>query len=268
MDLELDEYYSGRKLYGDDFGPGELAEWYEDEREAYANLVTTYYDGQDYAWHALNRRHGFSRLPPDRKFSNALGLGSAFGDEFLPIADRVKAVTVVDPSEAFDSDQVGGVPLRRVKPQMSGDLPFEDHAFDLVLCFGVLHHVANVSHVVKELARCTMPGGFAIIREPISSMGDWRSERVGLTKRERGIPHGLFQQIVQNAGYRVIASSLCVFPPLMKICERFRVSTFNSDRVTLIDDLCSRAFSWNIRYYRPRFSHKFAPSAMTWVLTK
>ena len=35
---ELDVFFNGDQLYGDDFGPEEILAWVEDEKEGYANL--------------------------------------------------------------------------------------------------------------------------------------------------------------------------------------------------------------------------------------
>ena len=53
---------------------------------------------------------------------------------------------------------VEGLETLRLAPEPSGALPVADGHFDLATCFGVLHHVPNVSAVVAELARCLRPG--------------------------------------------------------------------------------------------------------------
>ena len=95
---------------------------------------------------------------------------------------RSTSSAISAPSDAFTRQRVFGVPCHYVKPVESGNLPFDDACFDLLTCFGVLHHIPNVSHVVGELARCLKPGGYALMREPVISMGDWRQPRAGLTR--------------------------------------------------------------------------------------
>ena len=36
---DMQDYFAGRALVGDDFTPDEINAWFEDEREAYANLI-------------------------------------------------------------------------------------------------------------------------------------------------------------------------------------------------------------------------------------
>src|SRR4030042_6990948 len=81
---DMAEYLAGRKLYGDDFSLPEIEKWYEDERDGYAGLISRKEAPYAYEFHSLNRLHGF-RFVRDGRFKSALGLGSAYGDEFLPI---------------------------------------------------------------------------------------------------------------------------------------------------------------------------------------
>jgi ubiquinone/menaquinone biosynthesis C-methylase UbiE len=39
------------------------------------------------------------------------------------------------------------------------DLPFEDASFDLVLSFGILHHIGEWPRVIEEVSRVLRPGG-------------------------------------------------------------------------------------------------------------
>ena len=95
------DYLEGRKLYGDDMSLDEIAAWYEDERDGFAGLIqTAEMSKYQYAHHGFNRRHGFRYLPKTR-FSRVLGFGSAYGDEFEPIIDRIEQLTIVEPSESF-----------------------------------------------------------------------------------------------------------------------------------------------------------------------
>ncbi len=112
---DLSVYLSGQRLYGDSLDAAELERWWRDEEDAYAALGAGDRERYRYGYHALNRRHGFRHLP-DRRYERALGLGSAYGDEFLPIAGQIGQLTVVESCEAFHSDRVHGVPATYVKP--------------------------------------------------------------------------------------------------------------------------------------------------------
>ena len=237
---------AGTKLYGDDFGPAEIAAWFEDEREASVGLWygehTTYLD------HAANLRHGFRFLPPGR-LDRVLGLGSAYGEEFLPILGRTDAVTIVEPSDVYVRHDIHGVPATYVKPRADGSLPFPDDHFVLATCFGVLHHIPNVSAVVREMHRCVRPGGHLLIHEPTVSMGDWTKPRPGLTKRERGIPYRILQTIVNSAGFTVVKETRCCSSTVSRLANRVKWPWRNSVPAVVLDELVCRLLPQDPPYH-------------------
>ncbi len=155
------QYFTGQKLYGNDFSPTEIQDWYEDEREGYADLGARDASTYSYQYHAFNASLMFNDLPKT-KFDRVLGFGSAYGDELIPILPSIGEIVVIDPSDAFVSDKIHGVPASYVKPTHSGKIAFEDNAFNLITCFAVLHHIPNVSFVLSEMARVLKPGGFSV----------------------------------------------------------------------------------------------------------
>jgi SAM-dependent methyltransferase len=207
-------------------------------------------------------------LPRHRSFAQVLGFGSAYGDELLPVVDQAEEITIVDPSDAFRRDQLGGIPVRYRQPSLDGRLALPDSTFDLTTCFGVLHHIANVTFVFGELARTLKPNGYLLVREPIVSMGDWRMPRRGLTKRERGIPLHLLRQLVQRSGLEVMRESLCDFPLTRRIFGPFRDDVFNSPFAVRVDALLAQAFSWNLRYHARHNIARLRPTSVFLVVRK
>lgn len=257
----------GRSLYGDDLAPGEIARWTEDEKEAYASLGAGDRTAYDYAYHALNWRHGFRHLPR-ATFESVLGFGGGYGHELRPIVRRARRITIVEPSDALAAGDLDGTPVEHVKPTAEGTLPFDDDSFDLITCFGVLHHIANVSHVVRELCRCLRPGGHLLVREPTVSMGDWRVPRRGLTKRERGIPLAIFRRIIHAAGLHVIRETRWMCPLTRLLQGRVvRGSAWNSSAAVLLDGVLCRLLSWNKRYHAVHWLHKLRACTVFFVLT-
>jgi len=263
----LDIYLSGKKLHGDDFSYEEIWDWYEDEKEGYADLGAKKKSSYKYAYHSLNAQHGYQYIG-NRKYHNVLGLGSAYGDEFIPIIDKIKKLTIVDPSDAFITEEVHGVPCHYVKPSIDGLMPFDDADFDMIVCLGVLHHIPNVTTVVNELFRCLSNSGIVLLREPIVSLGDWSKPRPGLTKRERGIPLNIFKSIINDAGFVIKHQSLCVFSLIPKISNRIGISAYNSSILTWIDKKLCQLFSWNVNYHPTKLVHKFRPWSVYFVLNK
>lgn len=264
----IDDFLSGQRLYGDDFTLEQIREWYDDEKEGYAELGAKDRSTYTYLYHSLNYHHGFKYLKGRDRFNNVLGVGSAYGDEFLPILPRIKSLTLLDPSDVFSQDKIHDVPCTYVKPAVDGSMPFEDQSFDLTTCLGVLHHIPNVTTVVNEVFRCLSVGGYVVVREPITSMGDWTKPRPGLTKRERGIPVGVFRNIVQDAGFVIVHEAFCMFPVVQRICKYLRLPLYNSAVATWLDAQSARAFSWNARYHADKWIQKFRPGCIYFVLTK
>jgi SAM-dependent methyltransferase len=166
----MKEYFSGEKLFGNDFNIDQINEWYNQEAEGYAHLGNNDKTTYSYNYQNFNYVHGFSKIP-ERKFDQVLGLGSAWGFEFEPIVDRISNLTIIEPSNELLNNLIGDLVPKYVKPAVNGELPFDDNVFDLITCFGTLHHIPNVTFVLEEMIRVLKPDGCLLIREPIVSMG-------------------------------------------------------------------------------------------------
>lgn len=258
---------AGDRLYGDDFTLDQIQAWYDDEKEGYADLWATRSDYR-YEYHALNRLHTFRHLPAS-PIGRALGIGSAYGHEFEPIADRIERLTILEPSENYSPSQCPlGVPVDYVKATVSGDLPFPDDGFDLIVSFSAWHHIPNVSHIARECARCLRPGGRLLVRDPIISMGDWRRPRPGLTAHERGIPLEIFRNLLLEAGFAVEREAPSGFAPLARLYRLVNRDIYNDWAGTRLDALLSRMFSFNVVYHRESLWSRFGPTVWNWVCVK
>lgn len=267
-DAGMESYFSGEKLYGNDFNQDQINSWFADEAEGYFNLTQSSGDGKYvYGYHALNRRHGFSQLP-QKRFAHVLGVGSAYGDELAPILAHSDRVSILEPSDGFQSRVLNGVPVSYVKPVASGDIPFDSNSLDLITCLGVLHHIPNVSKVVNEFYRVLKPGGYALVREPIISMGDWRKPRTGLTKRERGIPLPVLRDFVEQAGFKVVRERKCMFSLTSRLRHVVAGSVFNNAVVVSLDALLSALPIWPKAYHARDALQKLRPTAVYYVLQK
>jgi SAM-dependent methyltransferase len=268
MDINtFNKYFSGQTLYGDNFSEEEIHKWYREEKEAYADLGSKDKTTYTYVYHALNKYHGF-RFLPRKDFANVLGFGSAYGEEFKPIAHKIKSLTIVDSSDALKQNSVSGIPIDYVKPDMGGKLPFSDETFDLITCLGTLHHIPNVSFVMRDLYRCLQEDGFLLLREPIFSMGDWRKPRRGLTKNERGIPLPLLRKMIKTTGFHIIRERVCFFPLIPRFFNLFNIYAYNSYILTLVDDYFSKLLRWNLTYHARNRFKQIRPTAVFYVLTK
>ena len=260
------EYFEGKKLYGDDFSIEQITEWYEDEKDAYLNLWENDGCNYKYGYHYLNYKYAFSFLP-SYHFDNVLCLGGAYGDELLPIRDRIGQITIVESTDKFSKNNKD-LSITYVKSQPSGELLFPNDYFDLITCFGTLHHIPNVSKVVKEIYRCAMRGGYVLIREPIVSMGDWREERRGLTKRERGIPLHIFRRIIADTGFNIINDRKCMFSLTSRLRYFVKDSVYNFRSALLLDRWFCMLFGWNNTYHATNLFLKLRPTSIFYALYK
>ena len=265
MTRELDHItacFRGDRLYGDDFAGDALKRWYAEEEYGYYQLsvgANPQSGDNAYGYDALNWWYAF-RVLAARQFKICVGLGSAKGDDVAPLAPFVERFLIIEPAEKFWRREIGGKPATYVKPSVTGELAIATGAVDLVTSLGVLHHIANVSTVVREIGRIVRPGGLFVFREPIHSMGDWRKPRKGLTRNERGIPSQLMRAYLETAGFDVVHWYYCMFAPFSKLNGIRIVRGFwNYGWLMPIDQLASWTFSWNKTYHRTGVLEKLAP---------
>lgn len=263
----FDSCISGASIYGDDFTPDEIKAWYESEREGYANLGANKKDEYLYEYQALNDFHFFSRLPK-LAGNKLLGIGSAWGHELIPVADRFNEIVILDPSDQFDVKKVGNTPVKYQHPNPTGVMDFPDSEFDAATSFGVMHHIPNVRYVLGELYRVLKPGGVLLLREPIVSMGDWRQTRSGLTSNERGLPYKLLRKIVSDCGFLAVRDRVCDFSLTPRLARLFKVHAYNSYRVVRLDAMFSKAFAWNQHYHPTSLLQKLQPTSCAMILQK
>jgi len=257
---DLAHYLSGEALIGDDFKAEEIAQWFADEKEACFEIR----GGMDeYPYHARNWFYGYRKLPRG-KFRNVLCFGGGTGVELLPIADRLGEVTILEPSSNFRAV----IEASYATPNVDGSMSFPDDTFDLVTCIGVLHHIPNVSTVIKELHRCTSRGGIALITEPITSMGDWMLPRVGLSKHERGIPPQLFRSFIENAGFEIVSESKCGFAPINYIARKLDLRPYNSSLLVRLDQVLSALPFLSTKYHATTVLEKLRATSVFYVLRK
>ncbi len=257
-------YKTGAELYGDDFSPDDIAEWFASEQLGY-------YDTREGVGgthtHALNARHGFRHL--GEHYENCLTLGCADGDELLPIAGRVGKFIAVEPAKPWWRDKIGRTPAEYRMPEQSGALDLPDQSVELVLCFSVLHHIPNVSAVLRELARVAKPGTLMLIKEPSSAMGDWTRPRPGLTKNERGIAPQWMVRTAAAQGWTLRRLKHCDSGPVRRGAMALgNLQPFNSPTIVALDSIVCAATKFLHRYWRTNPFHKLAPGLAYYVFER
>jgi SAM-dependent methyltransferase len=262
----LAEYYSGRKLFGDDFNLEEIREWYRLEENACFDI---YNQGRKrmpnndhlhwqcgYRW-ALAGRNNLGKV---------LGLGSGNGEEFRPVRQWIEHLYIIESAEGYFRNDAT---TTYTKAQVDGSVDFPAGFFDTTVNIAVLHHIPNVSHVLGELFRVLKPGGICLVKEPITTLGAWhRPRKSGLAPCERGFPRILLDEMWQRAGFEIVHKTFFEFPPLRYLRDRGGIDTYNSKFWTGLDRVCCQLTDWNYRYHRVNWLQKFAPSYVFLVLRK
>lgn len=268
----VDEYLLDEsRIWGDHFTDEQVAQWVQDEREAYAELsldTLAATSRRSYPYSELNHYYGFSRLTSRDEFEHVLGLGAADGAELDSISRQTKRFTIVEPTERFDRQAIGGTAARYIRASVTGDLQVNSNSVDLVTCFGVLHHVARVSHLLTEIGRVLRPGGAGLIREPIVSMGDWRQARTGLTERERGIPLTAFEHAIISSGLQIESLHLCMFSLTRHLGRLLRVEPYNHRWLVRVDKGLSRLTRPLYRYHATHMWQKIRPTSVFVIVKK
>lgn len=265
---ELKKYFNGENLYGNDFDLEEINRWYEQEAEGYAELGAKNEQEYKYIYHNINKLHGYQHLKLGDKL-DVLSIGGAYGDELLPIIDKIRSITILEPSAQLRRTELKGIPIRYLKPEASGKMLLPDASFDLVTCFSVLHHIPNVSFVVGEIGRVLRGSGQFVLREPTVSMGDWRKSRPGLTVNERGIPRELMRRFINEAGLEIGKEVPCIVKPFDLLFNKVtRESAINSSFYLSLDRVFAKGMSVFAKYHATYVWEKVRPVYCFYIATK
>jgi SAM-dependent methyltransferase len=95
------------------------------------------------------------------------GCGSGWGSQCIAeIAAGVDAIDVAADAIAYAGEHHPHPYLRHRVIDDNAPLPFVDAAFDVVLSFQVIEHVADVDRYLGEIRRVLEPGGIALFATP------------------------------------------------------------------------------------------------------
>lgn len=119
------------------------------------------------------------QLLPDLQDTRMLDLGCGKGRISHLALERGACETVgVDLSEAMLQAAAASTPSPKARWVQGSvvDLPFADHAFDVVICALTLGHVADLETALTEMARVLRPGGWLLISgfHPYATLRGWQ----------------------------------------------------------------------------------------------
>ena len=105
-----------------------------------------------------------------------LDLGAGPGTVAIPLSHMpsVGKVMCLDVDQAalatvlaMQDQGIAGCPIQTTDSGNPDELPFESDSFDGVICRYAMHHFANRSAVMREVARCLKPGGVFLYSDPV-----------------------------------------------------------------------------------------------------
>lgn len=265
---------SGVSLAGDDFSGSQLERWYAQEKEGYyeKHPLTEAPD----PWYAymryVNEVLFFSTVSKNITSGSGVFLGSGSGIEAKKFyqSNTNWTLNFVESSDNFRSELLSNfIGSNVIESNVDGNINLESNSNDIVCAFSVLHHIANVTHVVNEIYRVTKPGGVFFVREPCSSMGDWRFTR-SATPNERGISKKFMIKAATDAGFYIKKYPVpIVFEPINKCLSKIGLlDKIPLQLVYLVDRILSLVLSFNDHYWRDRLYKKFGPSAYAYIFYK
>jgi SAM-dependent methyltransferase len=265
----------GQELIGENLSDAQLRLWYEQEESAFYTVSkgTT----EDDPWYAymryVNVSLGIKKISSMCPSSaHLVSLGPGDGSELPDILREIDIakMTLIEASTNFQVELKNKFPISNiVSPKHTGILDIESNSVDLMVAFGVLHHIPNPSKIIAESARILKSGGVFITREPCSSMGLWHVGRIA-TPNERGIPLKLLLKFAYDCKFECICNPIPImFEPLNKLLKKsigFRFVPFSL--LYLLDRWISRLVSWNDYYWRDTFLKKIGPSSYIYIFRK
>lgn len=118
----------------------------------------------------LKRLKMVLELMGNKKYNNFLEIGFGSGI-FLPeLASRTKKLTAIDIHEHIDVVKniikSKNIPANLLKADV-GQMPFEDSAFDGILCLSVLEFIQDTPQAIWEIKRVAKPQAKIIIGIPV-----------------------------------------------------------------------------------------------------
>jgi SAM-dependent methyltransferase len=139
-------------------------------------------------------RKNLNTFGKQRKFHNALNLGTGEGDYDPMIAAFCEKLTACDINEndvAFAKKMNEQVPRLHYQIEDALNLSFPDNSFDLITSVDVMEHVGKPQRMTEEIARVLRPNGVAFITFPQTNF-PWTYDPINRLLGRRAIAQGAY----------------------------------------------------------------------------
>ena len=147
--------------------------------------------------------------------SHVLEVASGSGGPALHLAGQTGCrVTGIDANEsgvsaaargAADAKAGGRVSFRGA--DANAPLPFDDEAFDALVCIDAMNHFPDRARVLREWRRVLRPGGRAVFTDPVVITGPVTNDELAL-RSSIGlflfVPPGVNERLIEEAGLRLL----------------------------------------------------------------
>ncbi len=164
-----------------------------------------------HAQQAINRAEKLLHFVSLKQKQNFLEVGCGSGVVSKHVAKKYRLNVTgvdVDPEQIqLAQASIDAIPNVHFLEADATNLPFPDNDFDIVLSFGVMHHISNWLDALREIKRVLTPKGYfiyadLIFPELIAKFGRSFKHRYGITTK-----HDL-NSFIQENGFSTIHASM------------------------------------------------------------
>src|SRR5215207_1497733 len=147
--------------------------------------------------------------------SHVLEVASGSGGPAAYLAERAGCrVTGVDANESGVATAARGVAGTGLAGRVSfrvadanAPLPFDDEAFDALVCIDAMNHFPDRARVLREWRRVLRPGGRAVFTDPVVITGPVTNDELAL-RSSIGlflfVPPGVNERLIEEVGLRLL----------------------------------------------------------------
>lgn len=258
-------------LKGNEFNPEQIKKWYDEEEEWHNQFPEGRNEADDYwiIYEVFNRKYAIDKYAKLTKESKVLSFGCAEGSDTAKLYREYGfKLYGIESSEKLIEAFKNNFPKAGIeKAAIEGDINYPSDFFDYVFCFGVLHHIPNVSKVLNEFHRVLKTGGVAIIREPVCWMYSGKTRPADLSPNERGIPVSFFRQEFEKMNFEILEIHKSYYKPLMHFLRKSKFLSGFPDAMYFTDRfLCSLPDTG--KYYPETFADRLSASSAYYCIRK